>query len=143
MKRSFSIFWTLLWLVFSLVLDLASQVLLKGDPIAVLQPLPLWVVMPGYAIWAALTLLSLLSLSRQPGRGFVFAILMFVLWGFGFISLTAQGYFFWMSGVHLGKELHALYTQLVTATPGFLRLDAALLAVMGLFRLFKEPRSTL
>lgn len=143
MKRTISFGWALIWLVFSILFDLGSQWYLQSNPNFVPHTLPLWMLLTGYLIWAALTVMTLKSFYQPEGRGIVFAILMLVLWSCIFVSLTVQGYSFWSVFIPSGNGLHSLYTQLVTATPGFFRLDAALLMIFGLFRLVKAPRATL
>ncbi|MEA5078187.1 MAG: hypothetical protein VB013_06415 [Anaerolineaceae bacterium] len=144
MKRFIAYKWVLIWLAFSILYDLGSQwYLQQSNPNLTPHTLPLWILLPGYLIWAALTVMALKSASRQTGRGTIFAILLLVLWGFLFVSLTVQGYFFWTAFLPLGKGLMSLYTLWVTATPGFFHLDAALLVIFGLFRLIKGPRATL
>ena len=68
--------------------DLGSQWYLQSKPNLPPHTLPLWILLPGYLIWAALTVMALKSASRQSGRGTVFAVLLLVLWGFLFVSLT-------------------------------------------------------
>jgi hypothetical protein len=142
MKRSSSIMWTLLWLVYSLGYDQGTQAILQGDTLIVPHTVPIWLLLVGHLIWATLTLQTLLSLYHQPGRGIAFAILMLILWAFIYLSLTVQGYYFWVSYIKFGEGLHAFYNQLVTADPGFFRLDAAFLAILGLFKWIRAPRTT-
>lgn len=143
MKRSSSILWTVIWLVYSLGYDLGTEAILQGNTLIVPHTVPTWLLLIGHLIWAALTIQILLSLYHQPGRGIAFAILMLVLWAFIYLSLTVQGAYFWMSSIKFGEGLHAFYIQLVSAEPGFFRLDAALLAVLGLFKWIRAPRATL
>lgn len=143
MKRTISFGWPLIWLVFSLLFDLGGQWFLQSNPSLIPHTLPLWMLLPGYILWAALTMMALKSVSLQAGRGRPYAILMFVLWSILFISLTVQGHTFWTALLALPKGLYALYTQLVTATPGFFRLNAALLVVLSLVKWVRAPRLTL
>jgi hypothetical protein len=143
MKRTISFGWPLIWLVYSLGYDLGTEAILQGNTLIVPHTVPIWLLLIGHLIWATLTIQTLLSLYNQPGRRIAFAILMLVLWGFIYLSLTVQGYYFWVSFFEFGNRLHAFYIQLVSAEPGFFRLDAALLAVLGMFKWIRARRSTL
>lgn len=141
MKRTISFGWPLIWLVFSLLFDLGGQWFLQSNPSLIPHTLPLWMLLPGYIFWAALTMLTLKSVSQQAGRGRPYAILMLILWSILFISLTVQGHAFWTAILALPKGIYALYTQLVTATPGFFRLNAVLLMVLSLVKWVRAPRA--
>lgn len=143
MKKSAALWVAIVWVAFSLLYDLGIRYFLRSDLIseAEMSQVPLhllWIQLPGYFGWAALTLLFVWTVYEQVGQSRVSSILLLLLGLLAFVLLTYSGSMFLSALFVEPASFHAFYVDLVSVEPSFLRLDAMLLAGVGFLGLFRQ-----
>lgn len=143
MKKSAALWVAIVWVVFSLLYDLGIRYFLRSDLIsgAEMSQVPshlLWIQLPGYFGWAALTLLFVWTVYEQVGQSRASSILLLLLGLLAFVLLTYSGSMLLSALFVEPASFHAFYVDLVSVEPSFLRLDAMLLAGVGFLGLFRQ-----